>query len=299
MRATGLRTTHLVAFALVTVLYSTHEANAEPSVAPPPEATSPGRHWASVGIVAGTYVALYSYTWFAWYDSGANTSKLQFRDEGYFGRDTYAGGVDKLGHTWSNHALVRATSQLLRWGGTSRTASLVSSVVLANAFFTLVEVKDGYKPQYGFSWQDYQFNILGEALGVLLELYPEIDRRFDYRLEYFPSKYYRKEFASNGINSAEDYSGQRLLIAYHLSSIDGLRESKYASPLRFVDFAVGFHADHYKPDASDPNPHTQEVFLGVTLNLQRVADELLAPQGRADASVGTGRNLSTRLRQRG
>ena len=24
-------------------------------------------------------------------------------------------------------------------------------------------------------------------------------------------------------------------------------------PLRFVDVAVGFHADHYKPDASDPN----------------------------------------------
>ena len=287
MRATGLRTTHLVACALV-VLYSAHEAKAEPSVAPPPEAASSEHRWASVGIVAGTYVALYGYTWFAWYDSGANTSKLQFRDEGYFGRDSYAGGVDKLGHTWSNYALVRASSQLLRWGGISRTASLVSSVVLANAFFTLVEVKDGYKPQYGFSWQDYQFNILGEALGALLELYPELDRRFDYRLEYFPSKYYRKEFASNGINSAEDYSGQRLLIAYHLSSIDGLRESKYASPLRFVDVAVGFHADHYKPDASDPNPHTQEVFLGVTLNLQRVVDELLAPQGRADATVGTG-----------
>jgi hypothetical protein len=43
-----------------------------------------------------------------------------------------------------------------------------------------------------------------------------------------------------------------------------------------------------KPDASDPNPHTQEVYLGVTLNLQRVVDELLAPAGRVDASVGTG-----------
>jgi hypothetical protein len=93
------------------------------------------------------------------------------------------------GHAWSNYALVRATSQLLRWGGISRTASLVSSVVLANAFFTLVEVKDGYKPQDGFSWQDYQFNIIGEALGALLKLYPELDRRFDYHLDYFPSKY--------------------------------------------------------------------------------------------------------------
>jgi hypothetical protein len=284
---------------LVMSTYPVHHARAEePTLVPsspvgnPVEPVLPPvsleHRWASVGIVAGTYALLNGYTWFAWYDRTANSPRLEFRNEGYFGRRTYAGGIDKLGHTWSNYTIVRGTWQILRWGGFSKTASLIGSVALANAFFTLVEIKDGYKPQYGFSWQDYQFNILGEALAVLLELCPALDKRFDYRLEYFPSKYYRKEFASNGINSAEDYTGQRLLIAYHLSSIDGVRESRYASALRFVDVAVGFHADHYKPDALDPNPHAQEVYLGVTLNLQRVVDELLTSEGRAGATVGTG-----------
>jgi hypothetical protein len=67
-----------------------------------------------------------------------------------------------------------------------------------------------------------------------------------------------------------------------------LREGKYTSPLRFVDVAVGFHADHYKPDAMDPNPHVQEVYVGVTLNLQRVVDEVLTSQGRAATNAGTG-----------
>jgi Predicted periplasmic lipoprotein (DUF2279) len=284
---------------LIMSTYPAHQARAEePTSVPSSQVGNPvepvvppgslEHRWASAGIVAGTYILLYGYTWFAWYDRTANSATLQFRDEGYFGRRTYAGGVDKLGHAWSNYTLVRGSSQILRWGGFSTTASLITGVALADAFFTLVEIKDGYKPQYGFSWQDYQFNILGEALGVLLELCPALDRRFDYRIEYFPSKYYRQEFASSGINSAEDYTGQRLLIAYHLSSIDGLRESRYTSALRFVDVAVGFHADHYKPDAPDPNPRVQEVFLGVTLNLQRVVDEFPTSEGRAGATVGTG-----------
>jgi hypothetical protein len=264
-------------------------------LAVPPTPVSFERRWASVGVVAGTYLLLYGYTWIAWYDRSANSPTLHFRDEAYFGRNTYAGGVDKLGHAWSNYTIVRGTSQILRWGGFSKAASLISSVVLANGFFTLVEVKDGYKPRYGFSWQDYQFNILGEALGVLLELCPALDRRFDYRLEYFPSKYYRRQFASDGFNSAEDYSGQRLLVAYHLSSIVGLRENQYTSLLRFVDAVVGFHADHYKPDTLDPNPHTQEVYVGLTFNLQRLVDEFLAPQGRVEARTGRGCCIS-RLR---
>src|SRR5438552_1265382 len=141
-------------------MYPARQAKAETPTSPPGLASANGlepvvapvsreHRWASVGVVAGTYILLYGYTWFAWYDRAANSPTLQFRDEGYFGRGTYAGGVDKLGHTWSNYTIVRGTSEVLEWGGFSRPASMIGSVALANAFFTLVEITVGYKPQFG------------------------------------------------------------------------------------------------------------------------------------------------------
>jgi hypothetical protein len=239
----------------------------------------PDHPYLSVGIVGGIYGVLYGYTYLAWYLRSADNPTLQFHDEGFFGVHTYAGGADKLGHAWSNYALVRGVAGIMEWGGYSKPVSLVTSSSLAMGFFLMSEIKDGYAKDYGFSWADIAANTSGEALGVLMELSPTIDRMFDFRVEYFPSKPYIKSISKKGpFNAAEDYTGQRFLLAYHLSSIDALQDSRYTSWLQYVDVAAGFHAAHYKPEDTDSEPHTQSLFVGVTLNLQRFVDNNLYPK---------------------
>jgi hypothetical protein len=243
----------------------------------------------SLGIAAGIYGALYGYTYLAWYARTEDSPTLHFHDEGFFGMDTYAGGADKLGHMWGNYAMVRGVSRILEWGGWSKTMSLTSAAGMTLGFFMLSEIKDGYKPQYGFSWGDVGFNVAGEALAVLMEASPTVDRMFDFKVAYFPSKAFRDSVSEEGpFNSPEDYTGQRFLLAYHLSTIDTLRESQYFGWTSYMDVAIGFDALHFKPEAADPNDHKQDLFVGVSLNVQQIIDRTLMPSPRSHAEVGTG-----------
>ena len=231
----------------------------------------------ALGLTGGVYGALYLYAYLAWYSDGAQTT-LHLRDEGWLGRDTYAGGADKVGHLWANYALTRSVSRVLEWGGYSKPLSLVTSTGLAVGFFVLVEVKDGYEPDYGFSWGDIVFNLAGNVLGVGFELLPELDRMFDFRLEYWPSRYFIEEARSTGpFNSAEDYTGQRYLLAFHLASIDALRTSSCCAWTQWLDLTVGYHAVHYKPNALDLNAPEQRLFAGVSINFQHIIDRALMP----------------------
>ncbi len=243
----------------------------------------------ALGIAGGVYGILYGYTYIAWYRRGEDSPTFQFHDEGWFGMDTYAGGADKLGHLWSNYALVRGVSGVLEWGGYSKKVSLMASTGLALGFFTLAEVKDAYKMQYGFSWSDMVMNLTGDALAIALELSPELDSMFDLRAEYFPSKPFRDSIAEEGpFNSSEDYTGQRYFLAFHLAAIEPLRENRYLGWTEYFDVSVGFQAAHFKPEYADPADHSQSLFVGVALNFQRVIDNVLMPPPLSGRQAGTG-----------
>jgi hypothetical protein len=248
---------------------------AEPPADPQPALDHRGR---ALAIAGGIFATLYGYTYLAWYARGENAPSMHFQEEGYFGVDTYAGGADKLGHAWGNYALVRGVSGILEWGGFSRRTSLLTATGMTLTFFTVSEIKDGYRPEYGFAWGDMLFNAGGEALGVLLETVPRLDEMFDYRVEYWPSKPFRNAIVERGpFNSPEDYTGQRYFLAYHLGSIRTLRQGPYLGWSRFVDVALGFHAAHYKPEAGDSADHQQDLFVGLTFDLQALVDELVRP----------------------
>jgi Predicted periplasmic lipoprotein (DUF2279) len=243
----------------------------------------------SLGISAGIFGVLYGYTYMAWYLRSDESPDFHLHDEGWFAVDTYAGGADKIGHAWANYALVRGVSSILEWGGWQKKMALATATGSTMAFFLMSEIKDGYHENYGFSWGDVVMNLTGTGLGVLMELSPEVDRRFDFRVEYWPSKPFRDAIADRGpFNSPEDYSGQRFFLAYHLSSIETLRESDYFGWSEYMDLAVGFHANHYKPEDTDSGDHEQELFLGVSLNLQTVIDKAFAPPPSSLRKSGTG-----------
>jgi hypothetical protein len=271
---------------------------AEPLREPEPAAMlAPGaapsrlRKWGSLGGVAGVYASATTYMYFAWYHDQPDLPSLKVGGDGYFGEDTYAGGVDKLGHAWGNLMLSRLTSELLIWGGWKpwKAGLIASSMTLG--LFTLFEVKDGYYTE--FSPGDAIFNALGAGLNLAMLTYPPLDELIDFRVEYFPSKEYRQLLDGKrppqdpatprqlSLNFVEDYSGQRYLLALHVGALPGLRGHTWA---RLVDVAVGYESDKYKPQPIDPEVRRrQHLFLGLSVNMQGVID--LALRDRVDSEV--------------
>jgi hypothetical protein len=239
----------------------------------------------SLLITAGLYGAFTTWAHFAWYADKIEHG-FQWGEDGYFGKNTYAGGADKLGHAWANMVLGRATSRVMRSQGWGDTGAAVVGGVSAWTLFLFVEIKDGYA--YKFSPGDMVFNTAGALMGTLQELSPRFDELVDFRVAYAPSDEYlglwRGEYhgtkKGNSLNIAEDYSGQTYYLALHLGALPGVKDT--TSPplqvLSYLDVGLAFESRKYKPDAPPGTVPTQEVFLGVTLDLQKLSDRALRKQ---------------------
>jgi hypothetical protein len=228
---------------------------------------------ASIGAIHAAYA---TWSYFAWYrDANSEDFHIEPDDpHSVFGVDAYSGGADKLGHAWTNYALTRATTALLTSAGWSRFPSSLASAGLTQLAFTLTEIQDGYV--FGFDPKDLVANVSGAALAVLMDNVPVVDRLFDFRLQYFPSRDYRRAFRSTGtVDIGQDYSGQSYLLALHLGALPRANDTEYMYWARYVDLAVGFEAHHYffapEPRVTAPR---QTLYFGLAVNMQGVLDAL-------------------------
>jgi hypothetical protein len=235
---------------------------------------------ASAAALGGLYLGFSTWAYFAWYRNQPSLGNFEWGLDGYFGRNTYAGGADKVGHAWANLVLARASSGVLRWGGWDRTTAAILGSSLAWSLFLFVEVRDGY--YYRFSPGDAVFNTAGALLAAAFEIHPRLDELFDFRVAYAPSPEYlglwRGEYhgskKGNSLNIAEDYSGQTYVAALHLGALPWPASTPRAArtALDHLDLAVAFETRRYKPDAVPGTVPTQELYLGIALNLQHVLD---------------------------
>ena len=258
--------------------------------------------------LAGLYAGFIGWTYLAWYRRGCPRSddscpEFRFSDpkkegswriwteEGWFGKNGYAGGADKMGHLWATLALARLGTEMLdQWGGYDRLTSAIIGTAASELLFLGVEIRDG--TSYVFSQGDFVFNTLGAGLAFAQSVWPSVDEAIDFRVEYFPSEAYRDRFSKNGdLDIAEDYSGQSYQLAFHLGSIDRLSSWRYGRWSKFVDLTLGFESLGYKPDPLyKPNPDPiacememrcdfdkeRNIYIGLTLNAQGLFDHLLS-----------------------
>jgi len=230
--------------------------------------------------LGGVYAGFTTWTYFAWYRKHRALNQFKWGGDGWLGLQTYAGGADKFGHAWATMSLARlGTEMLYQWGGYSKLTSTLVSTALSELLFLGVEVKDGF--YYEFSYSDAAGDTLGALAAAALSLSPRLDELFDFRVQYFPSAAYRKQFDGGNVNIAEDYSGETYLLALHLGAIHSLRDQSWGGWARFVDIAAGFETRGYKPDPPNtPNTmlpdyeHHQNLYLGVSLNAQGLLDWL-------------------------
>lgn len=246
---------------------------------------------AGLAIVAGIHATVYTWTYFAWYKNRATTESMVYNSEGLFGPDTYAGGADKMGHAWGNYIINRWTANILATGGWYPWERAIISTAGTMAFFTMIELKDGYHRGFGFSWWDMLFNAAGNAAAVAAILSPRLDEMFDFKVYYLPTRSYLKSLTQHGVvNAGEDYSGQTFTFAYHLTSIDAVKREPSLQFLRFLDLTLGFGTRNYLPEPEGSSTErVQEVTFGIALDVQHVLDVLYdwyePPRGHVHSSL--------------
>jgi hypothetical protein len=224
----------------------------------------------SLGIVGGIYVGLNILAYLAWWIH-APPDHFELSHDGWFGDRTYAGGSDKLGHFFMNHFLTRANAGVLEEGGWHPRTSTYAGAALTLGTYYLFEMRDGYST--GFSMNDMISNFAGAAFAILFREAPVLDRLFDTRVEYFPSSAFLSRPTKHAFNFNEDYTGLKFLLAWHLSTLPVVEQS--GGPLRFVDLVVGYHTRNYRPKETDRHlTKYQDRYIGISLNMQRIVDEL-------------------------
>lgn len=261
----------------VTLACAARIAAADPAPDPDAHPASGDDHRLSKPIAVASVAALYGgyavWSYFAWYRD-AESGSFQRETGTGFQLSSYAGGADKVGHFWATYALARATTGLLSEAGWSRRYSSLVGAGLSQITFVLTEIEDGYT--VGFDSEDLLANTLGAGFALLLDNVPELDRLIDFRVAYFPSLQYRRNFRNNGsLDVAQDYTGQSYMLALHLDAVPRITDERWTRWLKYTDVVVGFEAINFSPaPAPDSDPAHQALFFGLSINMQRVLSNL-------------------------
>lgn len=218
--------------------------------------------WIMGAYVAG--MAYYGYN--AWWKE--NTGDFRVEREGWFGHGTYRGGADKFGHMYTTYVSTRLLAQALQAAGNPAREARRKAAALTGATTFAVEVLDGYTDGIGFSYEDLVLDAAGIGLGLFMERSPWWDRRFDYRLHYWPSSEARR---FNERDPVDDYSGQTYLLVAKLNGFDATRHSR---TLRYLEFSLGYGSRGYKP-SDGTQTRTRRAFAGISLNLSQLLGDTI------------------------
>jgi hypothetical protein len=245
------------------------------------------RRFRTRALVGGYAVAAGLYGYYAWWGKDVQrhvvnedgsvttetlpnrTSDFHFSDEGWFEKDSVAGGADKLGHAFSFYVSTRLLAKTLdEWAGQPRQDAIRIAALTSAAVSLAIEVFDGYSLEYGFSSSDMAMNLLGVGAGMLLETYPQLDRLIDLRLQYWPSSDSRKYGQTNPGN---DYSGQTYLFVLKASGVPELQRNPW---LRFAELQLGYgsrgYAPHPGPYAPEQPVKQRNLYFGIGLNVSEL-----------------------------
>lgn len=176
-------------------------------------------------------------------------------DEGWFESDSKYGGADKLGHFWATYAFSDALTSLYKhWGYDSRKANNYAALS-AWTVQLFMEMADATSESQGFSSEDMVMNTVGALTSVLMERYPELDRKVDFRVEYVFN------VDVNGI--FDDYSNQYYSMVLKLDGFDSIENTM----LKYLEFHAGYYTRGYDDDSEEDQ---RSLYAGISLNFSRM-----------------------------
>lgn len=212
-------------------------------------------------VVAGALGTGAAVSALAWWDQGLGSS-FSTASEGWFGKGTYAGGIDKLGHAYSFYLATRLGTRALAWARVPQDEARRLAAAVSLGFGLGVEVFDGLSRsgRYGFSWEDLTMNFVGIGLALWMEADPELDRYLAFRVMYAPAG--RRD---------SWYDHQTYLLAFRLS---GLSAIGHDNPLRYLEVVAGYGAKGFRSDFdySREDLRQRTAYFGIALNLTELLD---------------------------
>ena len=225
-----------------------------------------------VTVGAVTPLALtgvYVYMHHAWWSE--KSTGFHFDD----GKDLkYARNLDKLGHFTASNLASTAFSDILRLTHVSENWALFGGAGLSVLNATIIEIKDGSAPYWGFSVYDELANVFGAFYPVLQAKVPFFQNinfkwsfDFDYRYdtEYF--KYKQKTGSADGYFFIDDYDRQYFWMTVDWANLFCKDKPKYKFPY-CIDFALALSGDNLKTmDAT--KQERREFYIGFDLNLTK------------------------------
>jgi len=224
--------------------------------APNPQRVSFGQE---IGAVKWEVGAIFAYMTITQAIVTKETQPFHFQDEGWFGKDTKALGMDKLTHAFNTYMF----ADFLQHRIEKRTGSkgAIAAAVLASGLQLYSELWDAHKVTSGFSVQDVAFNTLGGAFSVLRNTTPGLRDKLDFRLMIVPnSSFYT-------FKGSRHYAQQRYLFALTLAGFDGLKDT----PLRFVELHAGYYGKGFTArDKALGREPQRKLFFGIGLNVKEL-----------------------------
>lgn len=185
-------------------------------------------------------------------------AKFHFVDEGWFGDNTKALGMDKLGHVYGTATIANFMTIALKRKVDNRSAALTGSL-FAMGIMTFVELGDGIS-DYGFSMNDIAADTVGATFAYFRNTIPGLREKLDYRFEYIPSN-------NGAYRPWSDYSGQKYLMAVKLSGWHRFERT----PLRFVELNAGYYARGFTTkEELRGDPLRRRFFFGIGLNVEQL-----------------------------
>lgn len=206
------------------------------------------------------------------------TQGFHFQDEGWFGKDTKALGMDKLTHAFNAYVIADFLQHRIekRTGGPDGTGA-VTAALLSSALQLYSELWDAHKVTSGFSVQDVLFNTAGAGLSVLRNTVPGLRDKLDFRLMLMPNS---DLYTFKG---KRHYAQQRYLFALTLAGFERLENS----PLRFVELHAGYYGKDFTAEAERLGREPKrKLFFGIGLNLKELFFK--SPRSRVGRWAGSG-----------
>jgi len=181
-------------------------------------------------------------------------------NEGWFGRTTDDGGMDKLGHFWSAYAGSHLLSYVYQgWDYSASDANLYGALS-SFGIQAAMEIADAFSAQ-GFSWEDFAMNIMGAGAGYLWGRYPGLKAKIDFRVEYTPG------FDSGDLDPFTNYENQRYLMAIRADGFEAIKNPL----LQYLELHLGYFAENYEDyNRAKEDKRRRSAYIGLGINFSKV-----------------------------
>ena len=213
----------------------------------------------SAGVIAGGSISTFLET---------PRETFHWAGEGFFGRDTYAGGADKASHFVDYAIVTKELANLYGVMGFSRRDSILMSAGVATLTGLVFEIGDGTNV-YGFAWQDLTMDILGVGTAVLISAL-ELDDLLGFRHGYLlpPPK---QDVCCAVEGPGRDYSNEIYTADLHIAGL-ARRLSLNVGPLRYLLLSFTYGSKGYPHGL--PELRERQVGLEIGLNFKAILDDL-------------------------